>query len=51
MAVLHVDSLFTNLPLDETIDICASLVFKDSDVVNGLAKEDVRKLLNIATKE
>ena len=51
MATLDVDSLFTNLPLDETIDICVSLLFKDSDVVNGLTKEDVHKLLNIATKE
>ena len=45
---LDVDSLFTNLPLDETMCVIA---IKDSDVVNGLTKEDVHKLLNIATKE
>ena len=38
-AILDVNSLFTNLPLDETIDICVSLLFKDSDVVNVLTKE------------
>ena len=51
IASLDVDSLFTNLPLDETIYIYVSLLFKDSDVVNGLTKDDVHTLLNIATKE
>ena len=29
MAILDVDSLFTNIPLDETIDICMDSLYKD----------------------
>lgn len=51
MTSLDVDSLFTNLPLDETIDICVNSLFENTDKVNGLSKEDVYNLLNLATKE
>ena len=36
MASLDVDALFTNIPLDETINICAKKLFKTPD---GLVKE------------
>ena len=51
MASLDVDSLFTNIPLDETIEICVSVLYNDTDVVNGISKDDFRNLLSLATKE
>ena len=45
MASLDVDALFTNIPLDETIDICLKKPFKD------ISKRDFWDLLNLATKE
>ena len=51
MASLDVDSLFTNIPLEETIDICVRRLYKDSDIVNGINKKDFRVLLEISTKE
>ena len=50
MASLDVDSLFTNISLDETIDICCNLVFENKKV-DGLLKEDFRPLLTTATTE
>ena len=32
MANLDVDTLFTNIPLDETIDICVKKVFQTSEI-------------------
>ena len=52
MASLDVDALFTNIPLDETIDICVKKLFKTPDtLVKGISKNDFRDLLNLATKE
>ena len=52
MASLDVDTLFTNIPLDETIDICVKKVFKTPDtLVEGISKNDFRDLLNLASKE
>ena len=52
MASLDVDALFTNIPLDETIDICVKKLFKTLDtLVKGISKNDFRDLLNLATKE
>ena len=51
MASLDVDTLFTNIPLDETIDICVKKLFKTPDtLVKGISKNDFRDLLNLATK-
>ena len=50
--MLDVDALFTNIPLDETIDICLKKLFKTPDtLVKGISKNDFRDLLNLATKE
>ena len=51
MASLDVDALFTNIPLNETIDICCQLLFKDTDRVDGLSRTEFRVLLTIATTE
>ena len=49
MASFDVDALFTNIPLDETIDICVKKLFKT--LVKGIPKNDFRDLLNLAAKE
>ena len=41
MASLDVDSLFTNVPLDETIEICLNELFKYSQTVSVLNKQQV----------
>ena len=52
MASLDVDALFTNIPLDKTIDICVKKLFKTPDaLVKAISKNDFRDLLNLATKE
>ena len=51
MASLDVDSLFTNIPLDETINICTESIFNESDTVEGLNKFEFKELLSLATKE
>ena len=51
MASLDVDSLFTNVPLDETIEICVNELFKSSQTVSGLNKQQVLEMLSLRTKE
>ena len=53
MASLDVDSLFTNIPLDETINICVNELFKGKskkEKINGLTKSQICELLKLATK-
>ena len=38
MGSLDVHSLFTNIPLEETIEICTNELFKDSETVETLSK-------------
>ena len=35
---LDVDSLFTNIPLEETIDICTNKPFENTEKLEGLLK-------------
>ena len=51
MASLDVDSLFTNIPLEETIDICVDNLYSDNKNPPNIPKHNFRDLLNIATKE
>ena len=52
MASLSVDTLFFNIKLDETIDICVKKVFKTlNTLVKGTSKNDFHELLNLTTKE
>ena len=51
MASLDVDSLYTNIPLNETIGICSSLLFNENETVDGLTKDDFVQLLKLATTE
>ena len=50
MASLDDDSLFTNILLEETIDICVGNLYNDNENPN-IPKHDFRNFLNIATKE
>ena len=51
MAFLDVDSLFSNIPLEETIDICVDNLYNDNENPPNIPKHNFRNLLNIATKE
>ena len=51
MASLDVESLFTNIPLDETIDICCKALFKEKRLVSGMNKREFRTLMEFATKD
>ena len=51
MASLDNDSLFTNIPLDETINIYVDNLCNDSKNPPNISKHDFYNLLNIATKE
>ena len=49
MGSSDVDSFFTNILLDETIDICVNQLFENTDTVEGFTKSELKQLL--ATKE
>ena len=51
MDFLDVDSLFTNVPIDETIEMCVKKLFKSSHTVSGLNKQQVLEILSLFTKE
>ena len=51
MSSLDVDSLFTNIPLKETINICTNLLYKNVDVIEGTNKSESKNLLSLATQE
>ena len=51
MTSFDIDSLFTNLPLDETIDLCVKKLFKSKKKIKGLNKTQFRTLLEFATKK
>ena len=44
MASMDVESLFTNVPVTETISIITNIIFKDTDIFNGFNKKN--SLLN-----
>ena len=51
MGSLDVDSLFTNIPLEETINICTNLLYDNEDVIEGINKSEFKNLLSLATQE
>ena len=50
MASLDVDSLFTNIPLDETIDICIDSLYKDNEDTPKIPKDVFRNLHTVTSK-
>ena len=51
MARLAVDSLFTNIPRVETIDICIDNLYNGNENPPNISNHGFRNLPNIATKE
>ena len=51
MGSLDVNSLFTNIHLDKTIDICINQLFEITDTVECFTKSELKQLLCFATKE
>ena len=52
MASFAVEALFTNIPLNETIEICVNKLFKKPGMkIKGLSDIQFRNLLELATKE
>ena len=51
MGSLDVDSRFTNIPLDENIDICINRSFETTNTVEIFMKLELKQLLFLAMKE
>ena len=51
MGILDVDSLFTNIYLEETIQISTNELYKEAETVEGLSKIDLKELFSLATKD
>ena len=51
MASLDVESLFTNVPLDESIKICIDQLFKYETTVSGPNKNEMFEMLSLTLKE
>ena len=52
MTDLGIGALFTNISLDETIDICINKLFQAPEILaKGISKNDFCDLLNLATKD
>ena len=51
MGSLDVDSFLTNIPLEETFDICNNKLFENTERVTGLSKTEFKKLVPLTTKE
>ena len=49
MGSLDVDSLFTNIPLKEIINIYTNLLYKNVDIIEGI--REFENLLSLATQE
>ena len=51
MASFDLESLFTNIPLQETINLCVENLFQDRNHVDNLSKDSFRKLLTRTMSE
>ena len=51
LANLDVESLFTNIPLEETIENCINDLFFNKSKIDNLTKQDLYDLLSAAAKE
>ena len=51
MSSFDVSSLFTNIPLSETIEIAIERLYQNKEIVNNITKVQFRKLLNFAVKD
>ena len=44
-------SLFTNIPLEETVDICLNRLYTNTDKVNNISRTNLKKMILYASKE
>ena len=51
MASFDIESLFTNIPLQETIDLCVENLFQDRTHVDNLLKDSFHELLTRTMSE
>ena len=51
MDSLDVDSVFTNIPLKETINICTNLLYNTADVIGRIYKPEFESLLSLTFQE
>jgi hypothetical protein len=51
MVSFDVTSLFTNVPLDYTIDIILDRIYRKKEIDLAISEKDLKKLLNLCTKE
>ena len=51
MESLDIDSLFTNVPLEETIDTCVNTLFENTERAECLSKIEFKEFLSLTTKE
>ena len=51
MGRVDVDSLFTNTPLEETINIYTNLLYNNENVIKGINKSEFKNFLSLATQE
>ena len=50
MGSLDVDSLFTNIPFEETINICTNLLYSNEDIIEGINKFEFKNLLSLTAQ-
>ena len=51
MSSLDINSPFTNISLDETINICINQLFGNTDIVEGFIKSEPKQLLSLIKKQ
>ena len=51
MHSFDIESLFTNIPLTETIDICLDKIFSNTNTFHNFTRKQFKTLLELATKE
>ena len=51
MVSLDIDSLFINITLEETTEICTNNLSKNNNIVHGLKKSKFKERLSLTTKE
>ena len=51
MASFDIESLFTNILLQETIDLCVEKLFEDKSCIDGLSKDSFRQMLTVTMTE
>ena len=50
VAFFDIQSLFSNIPIDETIDICINRVFQHKKKIKGMLRRHFKQLLTLAVK-